>query len=728
MCAMDLQEAFRYRSVPRGAKLAMAQALLIASCLYVFLEGWQRDLRIPFDFSTDALFYLMQSKSTVDNGWWWFNPMLGAPTGLNALAFPSNSNADQAIVWAISRVVPHAVRSMNLAWLLMVILSGLSASWCMRRLGASMLSSIVAGTLFALSPYAIYRNINHFGMVTYLVPFAATTALVLASGGLPDRGYWKGHLLLLAGCALVGFNYVYYAFFGCFFIALGALVGFLAYRQKRLLAAGGLCIALIGGSTILNLAPSLRTWSRDGKPTLVHGKTPDESEVFGLKIRQLVSPLFQHPFPLFRDWNDKEAQAYFPLENENKLSRLGFVGSLGFVGLLGLLLVPSGVDRLSAKRTLIGASQLTIAAVLLATIGGFGSLFNLFVSPEIRAYNRITPFIAFFSLTAVALALDALLNQRSRKPVWVIVLAVGLADQRMAAVGLNAAHAGIAAEIHALESFVGELEHRLPDGAMVLQLPFRVFLNERTDGRMQPYDPLRLYAVSHRIRWSYPALSNDQFRWQRAVGSVDPRRLPYQLAAAGFSAIVIDRNGYDDNAAAITAVMREGLDASSIIAGTERYIALDIRSLAPLPGAPETTGAMLSTTRPATLTISACEGQPAGHIDRIGSAGAPPDGSAVHVQGSGSFRVEGWAIDQQNDSIARAVDVVIDKVPFQSFYGFDRSDVAEHFGRAAYRESGFASEIAAETLSKGPHSVSLRVVSSSRACYYESPGVPIVIE
>ena len=51
----------------------------------------------------------MQSKSTVDNGWWWFNPMLGAPFGLDELAFPANSNVDQAIVWAVSRFVRNAV-------------------------------------------------------------------------------------------------------------------------------------------------------------------------------------------------------------------------------------------------------------------------------------------------------------------------------------------------------------------------------------------------------------------------------------------------------------------------------------------------------------------------------------------------------------------------------------------------------------------------------------------
>ncbi len=724
---MPVQERLSERSVVRGAYIAAAQAILIAAGLYLFLHGWTRDFRIPVDFSTDALFYLMQSKSTVDNGWWWFNPMLGAPLGFNALAFPSNSNVDQAIVWAISRAVPHAALAVNLAWLLMVVLSGLSASWCMRTLGVSTVSAIVAGTLFALSPYAIYRNINHFGMVTYLVPFASTFALVLASGSLPDRGDRKGYPFLLAGCALLGFNYVYYAFFGCFFIALGTLIGVLTYRQGRLLVAGGLCLALIVGTTVLNLAPSLRAWSRDGKPTIVHDKTPDEAEILGLKIRQLVSPALRHSFPPFRGWNKKEAEAYFPLENENTLSRLGVVGSLGFVGLLGLLLVPGAVDGLSGKRTLVAASQLTIAAVLLATVGGFGSLFNLLVSADIRAYNRISPFIAFFSLTAVALALDALLKTRWRRLVCgFLVLAVGLADQRMAARGLNEAHAGISVEIRALESFVGELEHRLPDRAMVLQLPFRVFLHEALDRRMQPYDHFKLYAVSHRLRWSYPALSNEQFRWQRAAGRLDARRLPYQLAAEGFAAIVIDRYGYDDNAVAITAALREGLADGGIIAQTDRYVALDIRPLASVPGV---AGPALSARpTPATLAISECGGQPLVNIDRIGSDGAPFDQGAVRVRGTGAFRVEGWAVDREGGAAAAAVDVVIDKTPFQSFYGFERLDVADHFGRAAYRESGFTADIDTATLSKGSHSLSLRVVSSSRGCYYESPGLPIQIE
>jgi hypothetical protein len=72
-------------------------------------------------FSSDSLWYLSQSKSTVDNGWWWWNPRLGAPYGLDEVRLPSNSTVDQALVWIVSRFVPDAFAAVNLTWGLVVV-------------------------------------------------------------------------------------------------------------------------------------------------------------------------------------------------------------------------------------------------------------------------------------------------------------------------------------------------------------------------------------------------------------------------------------------------------------------------------------------------------------------------------------------------------------------------------------------------------------------------------
>nr|MBA2259502.1 hypothetical protein [Acidobacteriota bacterium] len=509
------------RVAANSVPLPFLQALLIAMLLYFLLEAWQRDLRVPLAFTSDTLWYLMQSKSTVDNGWWWWNPRLGMPLGLDEVAYPSNSTVDQALVWLVSRVIPNAIAAVNVTWALLVVLSGLSATWCMRTLGASSISALVGGTLFALSPYALYRNVDHFALVIYLVPFACAAALGLA-GGEPHQAWGRSRrAVIFTGCALLGINYVYYAFFASFCIAVGALIGYLASRDRRLLASGALCVAVIVGSTLVNLAPSLYSWHQNGRPLILRDKVPAESEMFGLKIRQLVSPVFPHLFTPFHGWVEREAAARFPNDNENWNSRLGIVGTLGFLGLLAVLFVPDGA-LLRAPPALRAASRLMLAALLLATVGGFGSVFNLIVSPDIRAYNRISPFIAFFAMVAVILAIDRLFQtRRARVVAATIILLIGVGDQGQATRHLNDRYEIIAAEISSLNAFVGALERALPASAMVLQLPFRAYMGESDFGLMKQYDHFKPYLVSRTLRFSYPALSNEQVRWQQAAARLD---------------------------------------------------------------------------------------------------------------------------------------------------------------------------------------------------------------
>jgi hypothetical protein len=734
-----------------AAGMALGQAILIAAALYLFIGGWKRDLGVPLGFSSDTLWFLMQSKSTLDNGWWWSNPRLGAPFAFDALAYPSNSNVDQSIVWMVGRFVSQPAAVVTLAWTITVVLSGLTATWCLRRLGVSTVSALAAGTLFALSPYALYRHVDHFSLVIYLVPFACAAAVWLAAGqplrDLPRRA----SIAMLAGCALLGFNYVYYAFFGAFCIAAGTIVGYVVRRDRRVLASGALCVAIISGSTLVNLVPSFVSWSQNGRPLMMRDKTPAEAEMFGLKIRQLVSPVFPNRFPPFQSWVQQEASARFPNETENWTSRLGLAGTLGFLGLLALLFVPD--TMVSRTTTLLrSASRLTIAAVLLGTVGGFGTLFSLFVSADIRAYNRLCPFIEFFSLLAVALAIDALCRTRhARFAAASVLLAIGLADQGQAAQGLQTKYASIATEVDGLERFVRTLERAAPDGSMVLQLPFRTYLNESDAGRMKRYDHLKPYLASRSLRFSYPALSDDQVRWQQVHARLDPRSLTSRLAGEGFALILVDRYGYEDNGAAITSALLRVAGDSRVIAQTERYLAIDIRGLATAgssangkrgaaagesaavgaaaSGAPSADGVAPLELVPATLSLTACKGQPPMTvIDQIGAARSPFGAGSVHVSGAGEIRVSGWAVDHASRAAASAVDVVIDRTPFPSTYGSTRDDVADYFQRPGYRESGFAAGIPGGAIAKGEHALTLRVVAADGRCYYQSRPVPVSVD
>jgi phosphoglycerol transferase len=193
----------------------------------------------------------------------------------------------------------------------------------------------------------------------------------------------------------------------------------------------------------------------------IPAKMPAESEVYGLKIRQLISPLRESTLNPFRAWAEKEGKAAFPLETENVSSRLGLVASLGFLGLLGTVFI-AGRRFGDQGHLLLAGGQLSIAGVFLGTIGGLGSLFALLISPDIRAWNRVSPFLMFFALAGVGVAADAIVRRAGKRlgirAAGVIVGAgictIGLYDQLHAFKPLNQSHATFRGEFLDVEATV----------------------------------------------------------------------------------------------------------------------------------------------------------------------------------------------------------------------------------------------------------------------------------
>ena len=545
------------------------------------LGGPQWNIREPFIFIGDALFYLVQTKSTIDHGWWWWNPSIGAPVGLHAVAFAQNTNVDQAIVRIIGVFTHDAMLAMNLAWLSTLGLSAVTASWGLRRMGASAVSAGAAGVLFALTPFAFYRNIEHFNLVTYLLPFPATAAMLLASSDRDRPWRTRDFAVPLAGCALTGFNYIYFAFFGAFMIAVGALIGAARTRWIAPLKWGAIFLGVVVLTTAINLIPNQLVWRTEGKPSGVQ-HSANESERYGLKIRHLVGPTDGHWFPPFQAWLDRERAAGFPYETENYPGRLGLVATAGFFGLMAALIMPLARPPNLERHRVNAAAALTLAALLLGTVGGFGALFSLLVSSEIRAYNRVEPFIAYFALFGVGLWIDWLTRNRAgwaRAVAWIVLLAIGMADQGSGLAKLALGRPAAGQEFREVASFMRDVQAKLPDNAMVYQLPFRPYPADNGQERMGGYAHLKSYLTTDRLRWSYPIMNRAQFIWQRSVEGVAEVDLPRFLAREGFSAIQINRDGYADHGQQLEQSLTSPSAGATVLATNDRYVVLDLRPL-----------------------------------------------------------------------------------------------------------------------------------------------------
>jgi phosphoglycerol transferase len=565
----------------RGRRLliAVSQPLVIGLAVWLMLGGTRWDVDEPLALGPDAAFTIVQANATLVNDWWWSNPALGALSHDDPLLRPEHAHVDQVLLRLVGLVLPDPVRAVTATWILMLLLAGATAKWCLERIGVSPLGACCAGILFALCPFALSRNTTAPGLTPYLVPFAATSALLLAgtAAALTRRHTWG---TLVVGHVLLVLNAAYFALAGLALNTVGALAALVRQGHRLVVAAGITAVAALALTTWLHVGPALAVGASAAEPGSFRDAA--NTEIYGLKVRHLVTPLPDHWFGPFRAWAASDLRAGFPDDTEALHSRLGLVASLGFVGLIATLLFPSLAGRDERSETLKTTAQLAFAATLLATVGGLGAIFGELISPHIRVLARISPFIAFFSLTGVALTLDRLTPRYGavRIAAWAIVLIIGLCDQSLALRPLKASVAAQHSEYRELRQVVDRMQQALPAGALVFQLPMRPFPQDDGLNGTAPLDLFRPQALSRTLRWSYPATSPALERAASTAAETPLRDLPAALAAHGVAAILFDRVGYEQDGAP---ALRELLSApaTGVLATTPRYVVVSLKTTGP---------------------------------------------------------------------------------------------------------------------------------------------------
>jgi len=273
------------------------------------------------------------------------------------------------------------------------------------------------------------------------------------------------------------------------------------------------------------------------------------------------------------------------------------MADVGFLFLLGWLLCsfPSSDDG----AVFDALALLSIAAVLLGTIGGLGALFNYLVYPQIRSYNRISIFIAFFSLFTLALLLDRL-HRLMRKTeygdfgwyaVLAIVLSVGILDQTSSSFAPD--YDALARQFKRDQKFVSQIEDRLPTESMIFEFPNVGFPEMLPNGDMQTYDELIPYLHSRSIRWSAGAMrGRPESLWPAVhrlnIYQVQTERGPYvsqvslqalqNLVLAGFRGVFIDREGFADVDDQIVSELKAMLGEIPLESEDKRYVFFDLSS------------------------------------------------------------------------------------------------------------------------------------------------------
>lgn len=543
----------------------LAGAVISYIAAYVILMGWplRLPLNAPFLYGGDGFSHGWMVQRVME-GWIFDNPRSGYPFGSAFYDYPGADGGNLLIAKVLGWTVGTWYGALNLYILLGFPTAFISAYGVARSLGLTKSGAFAMALLFAMAPYHFARfSYGHLFYTWYfVVPIYLYYGIRLA---LSDPrmlvGGWRTHgvhILVMAICACFG---VYFAWFGAIAIGLGALLATIRHASWR----PWLIVAVLGAGIVVgtlgNLAPSLVYTHMHGPNPEVAVRLPSETEVFGLKITHMVLPTPMHRVRSMAAVTTTY-QHDFPLSNST--SSLGVAGVIGLLAMFGYLLAGA---MARPPSPLVGAfAGIVLGLLLVSTVGGFSSLFALFVSSLIRGWDRASIFIMYAALFIFFLGLDRARWSRLSVPwasvarivVVVVVTALAFLDQTPRSLKPITTSAKQAFLVD--HEFIGKLEQRLPEGAAIYQLPYMSFPEGVQVGGIPGYVPLAGVLNSRTLKWSFGGVrgrEGDQFFRQLAN---EPMARQVDVARSkGFSGIYLDLRGYPEGGKAALEELTQAL-------------------------------------------------------------------------------------------------------------------------------------------------------------------------
>lgn len=573
-------------------------ALLSLTGAGVVLQLWRADLSVPFVYGADAAFTAAFTKGLIDHGSAVINPSIGAPGSGSLLDFPTAEAIHQLSLRLLGYLTGDFASAINLYFLLGFALAAVTSIAVLRSVGMSRIAAVTVSILYALLPYHFMRGQFHLFLSAYwMVPLGVLLCLWVLSSKVsifaPDawRLEWRTWRMLwiVVICLIVGASGVYYAFFTCFLLVVAGVSAAVRFRESKRLVAALLIVVLIVGSLAAGIAQSVRFRVEEGANADAAQRRPEESVRYALRLPQLILPITGHRVSALADIKDKYhsllAATSPDSDNENDTSSLGIVLGLGFVLLIGFGLWNPRMPRDELPRSL---ATLNLAAFLLATVDGFGAIFAMLVSPQIRAYNRLSVYIAFLAAAFIGWAIDRV-RARAGSGLGItiaiaaacaVLVVFGAFDQTSA--DFVPAYASNRAVYETDAEFVQRIETLVPAGASIFQLPYMPFPESGPVGRMPDYEHFRAYLHSTDTRWSYGAMrGRSDSLWQRDVAALPPAEMLRALKDADFGGVWIDTRAYEDDGRGLIAELEAASGERVITSADGRAVFMLLPAVTP---------------------------------------------------------------------------------------------------------------------------------------------------
>ena len=541
------------------------------------ISGIFPNLQYPYIYSGDGLSYSWLIKRSME-GSIFDNIRNGYPFGASFLDYPSSDFGNQLILKTLGLISGKYFIALNLYYLLSFFTTFVFSFLVMRKIFAlNLIFSFVASMLFVFSPFHFYRLPHLYYTWYFGIPIFFLLSYYIFS--IPKKTSIKSNknkfMFFLLILFLASFG-VYYALFGVIVVMIGGVMGSLKNNNRYNLQAAIIVSFIISVGVLLNISPNLYNNYKHGRNTEVANRHALESELYGLKMTQLLFPHMKHKVDKLRHFTGKY-NLKFPLSNENAISSLGFIGALGFILSFFILLMSLSGRKIDDR--LIFLSGINLFLFLFGTIGGLGSIFAIFISPLIRAWNRISIFISFSSILIFFLTLQLVFKNYSigkNKKFFILAISsilfvIGLYDQSV--IGNRQINLVTKKRYELDKSFITQIEKILPKESAVYQLPYMMFPEVPAQYNLGPYDLLSGFLHSKTIRWSFGGMKGREGDLFYRALSNEPLKFQYKIIKdLGFNGIYLDLRGYSDGGKNVMKELKKILGKPDLVRSDKKVV------------------------------------------------------------------------------------------------------------------------------------------------------------
>lgn len=565
-----------------------AAAALVTSVLtFLALQLWRADLRVPLQYSGDALPVGAHFKTVIEEGWYEYQPRLGAPWGQNYHDFPTADNLHLVAAKLLALFTDDWALALNLYYLIGFPLAALAAVWFLRTCGVSRALSVSTAALFAIAPYHFIRSESHLWLSSYYAVPLALGLLVLILRGEPlfATGPSSNRVLAIlfspgartvAWVAILATSSTYYSVFFLILLAFTGIVVLVRDRKWRPFLAAAATGALTVGVMLVNMLPDiLSTMDRGSNPGSL-ARDEAEADVYAFRIAQLLLPWAGHRVDALRTLRERYDLAYLQGEPAEGPA-LGIVAAVGLIAAIVIVLLLAVHRRpswdASPRLVLAGSlSSMAVFAVFVASVGGF-STFVSFLTSSLRGWNRMSIVLAMICLALVALLVDHAVDRAGERWSWrpwvrttaavgaaTFLLGLGFVDQTPGDAGDR--YAATQDRFAADRAYFSQVEARLPADGMVLLLPYIPFPEGETASGFLGSEQLVPYLQTDGLRWTNGGIKGRPTAdWPGGLEDYGVDAVADLAALSGSTAIVVQRAALPDRGESLEEALRSATGA-----------------------------------------------------------------------------------------------------------------------------------------------------------------------